>query len=182
MKKNIIVGVLLAVALALGLYGTLRSTPTAVTERIIREVGAATGPELPYKYLSVGGVRTWYSHSTSFPTATSTLCSFQSPAATTTLVAATMNIKNTTGTNTFQVGRAAAGASNVNSTATTTLLASLTVGSVSYGELVATTTLTASGLTDGVIIPYSWINFKVGTGTPGTITFTGSCSAVFREL
>ena len=136
--------------------------------------GAVASPDIASPYLSFGGVRTWAAGVTVNQAASSTLCAILSPSATTTLVAATLGINNELGTNEFQIGRGATWG------ATTTLLASGSVAASTWLSLVATTSTTA--LTDGVVLPYSYINFKVATGTPGIMTYNGKCSVVFREI
>ena len=178
-KKLVIVSVV--VALLLGAYGAFRSAPAQVVERVIQEkqLGALAGPDIPYPYFSFGDVRQ-HALGASLTSATSSsvtgfiLCAIQAPAATTTLVAATLRVNGNPYSNEFEISR------STTNTATTTRLA-LLVSAAADVEVIATTTATA--LTNGVVIPNSYIMFAVATGTPSTSwTRAGKCSAVFREI
>lgn len=173
---SVCIGVLSIVGVVLA--GVALTHPLAVQTPAPVKVGALAGPDLASLYFSFGGVREW-AGSAGFYTASTSLCAIQSPAATTTLVAATVRIDTSTTTASIvEIGKA------LTAFATTTRLALLTVGANAVNlNLVATTTVTT--LTDGVVPPNSWINTMVGftTGTASAATaLTGKCSAVFREI
>jgi hypothetical protein len=178
MNKIIIGGVALALVLSIA---ALTNKPTeTVVERIVeKQVGATPGTDVTGNTTSVGGVRTWqYAFPTKTATSSSvtnaTFCSIRSPAATTTLVAATLRGKNVTGANAFEIGKA------LSQYATTTRLGLQTVGSGLPIELIATSTALADGNTVG---PNMYINFKVATATPFTgFDLNGQCVVVLREL
>lgn len=138
------------------------------------QVGALSGPDIPSPYLSFGGVRQWAGN-TPLRTGTSTVCSIQSPAATTTLVAATARLDSIASyVTSWQIGK------DPTAFSTTTALASMTFAANATGSIVATST---SGLTDTLIAPNSFINLKLAT-TSASATFApvGNCAAVFREI
>ncbi len=105
-------------------------------------------------------------------TATSTACSVQSPAATSTLSRATLRIATEPYVSTWKIGK------SVGPGVVTTLLAQGT----GNGLVIATTTNTT--LTDSVVSPLSYINFIVSTTTPVNANFNATvhCEASFVEL
>lgn len=107
-------------------------------------------------------------------TATSSACSILSPAATSTLSRATLRVATEPYANTWKIFRAST------PTTQTTLLASGLVGTT--GSIIATTSVTA--LTDGVVLPSSYINFVVATTTTVNANFSAvvHCEAAFIEL
>lgn len=184
---------ILAIVIALIAFFRTPQTPQIVVQTPKQEntqYGSVSGPDIASPYFSVGGVRNWLNRTELARNSTSTLFSYLVPFATTTLRTATCRIQNNSGaTQTFQLGLSSV--SNTNST--TTLLAQNTIANGNWGELVATTT----SLTDSVVTrsmasstnPYSselfrYINMKVASGTPGTLTtaFVGDCSVDVREL
>lgn len=183
-NKNIIItvaGVIGVAILAFILRPTVVVQPAPV--QVVTQgggeqiVGSVASPDIASPYLSFGDVRQWAAGATLNQAATSTLCSIRSPYATTTLVSATLGITNKAGTQTFNIGL-----STNSSNSTTTLLAGDAVVASTWLSLVATTTLTNGTLTSNVVLPLSWINFKVASGTPGIMAYKGKCSAVFREI
>ena len=180
-RTNWLVAVAVVVSVvALG-FGVFGGHTTVVTQ----PVGSVTGPVIPFPYLTTGGITHFYGHTNAFANSTSTIFGYQAPAATSTLASATCEIYNgTASTQTFELGRTTGYYGVDNSGATTTALAYLTLGASKYGELVATTSVTQ--LTDGVVIPYSWLNVKVASGTPGTLDsthlFTGGCNVILRAM
>ncbi len=174
MKASALIGALAAVVVLVGGYFVL--APAFDETRIIdRPVGSVSGPDLLSPYFCVGGVCGW--HATAKLASASTTCSFKSPAATTTLVAATVRFDwvSTIATQ-WQIAKA------VDPYSSTTLIAHLALGAGAAGDLVATTSETA--LTNGIVPPNQYINVKIATTTA---TFTGwaplgRCSVVFREI
>mgnify|MGYP001591226636 CR=1 FL=1 len=173
--KTRIVGIALGViAIVLSLIAIGRPTPEKVIERMTtvekQQLGALAGPDIPYPYLSFGGVRQWAGMSESFYSASSTLCVIQAPSATTTLVAATLGVQNIAGTNEFEISHGKV------REASTTRIALGTVTSDLFLALVGSTT------PFGIVEKNTFINFKVATSSIGNSAFTGRCSAVFREI
>lgn len=107
-------------------------------------------------------------------TATSTACAILSPAATSTLSRASLRVATEPYANTWKIFRAST------PTTQTTLLAQNLVGTT--GSIIATTTTTT--LTDGVVLPNSYINFVVATTTAVNNNFNAvvHCEATFIEL
>src|SRR3990167_70957 len=94
-------GVLVAIA-AVVVFGFFQK-PAQVTVNIPEQtintppLGALTGPDIPYTYFSFGGVRR-FAGNQSLNQSSTTICSIQSPAATSTLING--SVKITTGTTT----------------------------------------------------------------------------------
>lgn len=94
MLKHILVSLgisVVVVALGLSLFTSepsiveVERIAERVSERIAERMGAFSGPEISSPYLAINEVRDYY-YSGTFANATSTLCSFRLPPATTTLV------------------------------------------------------------------------------------------------
>ncbi len=140
--------------------------------------GALVSPDIASPFLGFGDVRAWAAGPTfALGGSTSTACNIQSPAATTTLVAATLRIDSipyATAATTWGIYR-----SDTPDTKTTQLALR---DVLPKGSIIATTSLTA--LVDGVVTPNSWISFILSTTTTvgPSFTPTGKCSVVFREI
>ena len=122
-----------------------------------------------------GGIATYASRSSALLSATSTVCSFQTPNATSTLTFA--GIMFTTSTTTATVARIAFGA---NQFATTTLLASQNIATSSSATVIATSTGN-----NAVIGPSQYLNFTMEALYPslaGTYSPTGICQATFNAF
>lgn len=172
-KNNIIITSVAILALIVGVIA-LNRTPVNTTTRVVESLGAVNSPDIQSPYFSFGNLRMW-ANSSALTSGSATLCAIQSPAATSTLVTATLGLTNPSYTNNYEIGWGAS------SGATTTNLARATVAASTWISLIATTSATA--LTDGVVLPNSWINFKVATGTASSVYApTGKCSVVFREI
>ena len=148
-----------------------------VTE-VVKEVGSlAAGPDINSPYLGVNGVNRYF-YSTKLNNASSTLCAFKTPAATTTILNATLKINTGTTTSAFSVD---INQNNVYSGSTSTLL--------SYGREYfpagARGAIVASS-TSGVIFPPN--SFLVYTASFAESSFVsanalgGFCKATFLEL
>ena len=111
--------------------------------------------------------------------ATTTLCSIKSPAATTTLARATVNL-TTTASYAFQLELA----NDPSAFATTTaIVAKWTTTASSPATIVATSSVTA--LADGIVPPSTFINVNVSTssgGTSATFAPVGFCQAEFVSV
>ncbi len=146
-----------------------------VLKPLLPKSGAVASPELG-PWFSVGGIVHDGLSSTSFVTATSTVCAFQSPAATSTLVSATLQIGTVPYKNEWDIYKAA------NIATKTTLLAH--GNDLQNGSIVATSTLIS--VNDGIFAPNQWVNFSFATTTAVNGSFaavaSGRCSVIFREL
>lgn len=134
MNKLLTAGVILAVLLG----GVALLKPQAVREVV--KFGALSGPDIASPYLAISGVRYEY-RSKDLGTSTSTPCSFQSPASTSTLsfASATIKVSSTTAT-TWTVAKA------TTPYATTTKLGKFAIGSGVQATMVASTTRPSTGL------------------------------------
>lgn len=141
------------------------------------QTGALTGPVIPSPFLVWGGVVSWKAID-AFNTGTSTLCEFQSPAATSTLKGVTVRFDSlpSYATN-YELGYSA---TTQNSTSTA-IVASYTPAGTQT-QFSATTTVTAIA-NDGIVAPNSWISFNLSTSTAtGASIATGECTANWDQL
>lgn len=161
MKKLNALGLLLgAVALAVGLAALLQNPP----------LGAVPGPNLDSVQWTVNGVETW-NFSDKLKTSTTTICSFKTPAATSTLLLATLKL-DTSSTTASSVVIAKGATPN----ASTTLISRADVAANAKATVVASSTTSGADPTH-VIAPSQYINFSMLGGT-GTFSPVGSCKAV----
>lgn len=172
-KSKIAIGV--AILLSVVAIFTAFGKPKVIVEKTTEtaRVGALVGPDISSPYLSFGGVREW-AYSTAAKSTGSTTCSFISPAATTSLVAASASFSRLASTTVVEIGYSAS-----NSWSTTTLM-SLSGASLTSlgGQIVASSTASAF-----IVPPQTYINTKIGAGdTAGTVTPVGQCKVVFREV
>lgn len=165
--KNVLIGLGVIVLLVLGVTFPRGNS---VVQQI---VGATAGPDDTNPYHSLNGVEQW-NYSTKFNKASTTLCSFKSPAATSTLTFASLNISTATTTVTvYDIAK------SVSPAATTTKLANtITLGSLAKATIVASST-SADVESNFVFGPNTYLNFKFG-GTQGdTNVLVGDCKAIF---
>lgn len=166
--KEAIISAVVAAVVAVG--------ASALVPKTAPTLGALTGPDIPSSYLNWGGVRTWqYSQAMALA---STTCSFQSPAATSTLTFAGARVSAAPlGTNQYEWGIGAT------AYATTTSLGRGLIGSGAQGTVLASTTNAHTGDNvdqETVLAPNTYVNLKVGTSTP--TGQTGNCYARFTDL
>lgn len=158
-------------------------------------VGALSGPDIPYNYLSVGGVQT-YSLRSEFTATSSVPWSLENPAAATTSiesVSCRMTATGLSGAQAFYVGTS----STRYGSSTPSLMANVTVASGgTFAKLFvpggnATTTRAdtlwlsnVDGSSNAILGPSEYLTLRIATGTAGTFSsyWTGSCSAVLRVL
>lgn len=139
-------------------------------------LGAVSSPDMPFPYISWGGVRRWQGGADLIQ-GNKIVCAVQSPPATTTIEHAAVRFDFTGQAiqTVWELGR------GTTAGATTTSLAKLTLASGAQGTIVATTSVTA--LTDGVVAPSSWISTLLSTSSVGsTFLPTGHCSVSFVEI
>lgn len=179
--KSILTGLGILAALILGAVGV---TQTPVND-IPTDIGAVTGPDMPYPYIAVNGVRTYYNNQT-FKTATTTVCAVQSPVATSTLVSAVASFTfGSTTTSIVTFGKAAT------AFATTTVIATSSLAANAAGTFIGATTTppsdSANGratINDRTFAPNTYLVIgmtpSLGSVT-GTFSPTGRCIANFME-
>ena len=190
--KNLVLGAVVIVVVGLFAFGGA-SGPSAtdvakeLANDVSKKLGALVGPDIPYPYLSVGGVKT-LSFSSALNTASTTVCTFQ-PSATSTLVFASVRVDGaaTTSTDTleWQIGK------DVLTTGTTTRFHITSEEALSRAAnlpltLIASTTVTQGGVVDPLIFAVQdKLNFVFEAPTEATAgaaayhTLTGECKAVF---
>lgn len=181
MTKNlpiVLVGLVAAVGLVLGIVGK-DSAP-------VTKLGALSGPEIPYEFLSWGassGVRLW-STGRGLTQASTTVCAIQSPAATSTLVrgGVSFTVSSTSALAAIDIAKGTA------LNASTTLIRTSSLAAGAQGTIIAaSTTLDSLALTNSIFAPNQWFVVKVAGGvtagdTAGTgFVPTGSCHATFEE-
>ena len=177
-KIGVVVGLVAVLVL-----GVLFPRPISVVEKVI---GAFPGPEILLPFLSYNRV-TVHSEKIDFRQASSTICSYRTPNATTSLALWTVNLK--TGTSTPL--RMQMGTSTV-SDATSTPIATFDILSGTNFSARATTSSQVGsaqngivGMVDVPIPPLTYLNVKVGsdgTGTGSGINLSGSCNYQVSEL
>ena len=191
-KIILTIAVLALILGGIGIFsgGVSVSTMDNAITNFAERLGAFAGPDIKSEYLIFRGIEHRY-YSSGLNQASTIVCMFKTPAATSTLV--TSSFKLTTGTTTVisvEIGKSAA------QSATTTRLAY--VGSLASGALltlntgVATSTsdtaVNADGYTkailtdqssDLIFAPSTYINVKMG-GTQGDANvYVGKCKAEF---
>lgn len=146
------------------------------------DLGALSSPDIPSPYLIVGGVRHWYGRVNSMAQATTTVCSFLSPAATSSLVH--LSGKFTIASSSATIVTLAKSTSNA---ATTTVLGNRTflAASAQLTQIASSTTANAVAA-DMVFAPLTYANIGVqGMDSAGSMTAVapvGSCSVEWIEL
>lgn len=188
------IGALVIAVLTIGIIGYSVRTP--VVNNIVKVepsevvVGATPGPNLP-NIVNFGGTTHYYYHS-SFNPASSTLCSFLGPTATSTLVNAFISF--TTGTSTELV--VSIGKSNDNNAATTTYVGQSVLAANAITTIIASTSVASIGVgqdpavvfapsVPGVNASSTWLNFKAGgvpTASWGGHGLKGRCNAEFIKM
>jgi len=142
-------------------------------------LGALSGPDLPYPYISFGGVRSWAAKTDSLVQASTTICSLQAPAATSTLSTAALRL---------EVGSTSAMfiefAKSTSPAATTTRIGSTyVVAANAQATIVASSTGSVAG--DATIFaPNTYFYIKAGFATvPSTPTApVGTCLAQWTQI
>lgn len=175
MNKLLVSGLAGALLISTIFWVTLPSKTVKTVE--VKDVssealGALTGPDIPYQYISVGGVQ-MYSANVAFTTGTTTPCAIQSPAATSTLVmfGAQFDTSTTSATTVrFTKGTAM-------QATTTALSGQLALAANAKGEFVASSTPEATF----IIAPNNWVQVSL-VGGSGTVSPVGSCVAQFTVL
>lgn len=175
MKNTILAGLVLVV-IALGIALSVKSLDDSTTTKA-PPVAAATSPDLPFRYLNVGGVKTWYGYTGSLVQATTTVCSIQSPVATSTILTAQMRLDvSSTSASKITFAKAAT------PSATTTLLYSYNVAAGAQAAIWLPATSTSQAIVDTyVFAPNTFFNVGMSGGT-GTFSPTGDCKVTWQEV
>lgn len=136
-------------------------------------LGAIPGSRIETQDFTVNGVERRF-FSSALNQASTTLCSFKTPSATSTLQIGSAKI--TTGTTTaiaVEIGK------SVSLAATTTKLAYAVLASNAQVTLVATSTTNGGADDPSVFAPNNWFNVKYGGAAGSLNTLVGSCKAIF---
>lgn len=162
--KTVVVSVIAASIVAVGFVLLLPKNSNGTPS-----LGALAGPDIISPYLRWGGVATYAARVDTMNTASTTACSIQSPAATSTLElgsGANFTVSSTTAT-AVRVYKASYPAT------ATTFLFGANIAANAQGAVVATTSTD-----DFVFAPSTWVNIVLSGGT-GTFSPTGACQAKF---
>ena len=184
MKDNLVSGAVFGgVALLIVVLGLSIIKPTIVVNAVNSVLGSASSPSVIGGIMEVEGVQTLYK-SSGFNSASTTICSFKSPAATSTLAFGSVKISTATSTAiVLEMGKSTSYA------ATTTRISYVALGSgaqVTLNAFVASTTGTYGSLgqyhtadeTDLIFAPNTYFNVKYGASAVGP-ALGGSCKAEF---
>ena len=170
-KTHVVVAIVLALAVALlGFFAGRSSAP--VDKDGSYQAQAISGPDLPGNYFSFGGY-TWFGAKGNLATGTTTPCSIQSPASTSTLESFGARIEG--GQQVAVAVTLSKGAAQQAST--TAISGSFALAANAQGTYVASTTPE----TTFILAPHTWIQVNI-VGGSGTASSTGSCSAAFRVI
>ena len=171
-KKNLIIG--LIVVLVAGVTGHF----TGTTKVIEQKLGAVSGPDMPFPYISVGGLAE-YSSRISTTGASTTPCAIQSPASTSTLVFTALQITTASSTATTWTA-----ATSTTAFATTSpIVPNFSLGSGAQGSFVAATSTSVANASGPTMAPNTWVVWGLaGIGNLTSDKLVGSCSAKFRVL
>ena len=164
LKENAWVFAFVALLVAIGSF----FVKNTVVEKAVQTFGG-TSPEFSSPYLQINGVREWYVNVPTADLTSSTLCSIQSPAATSTLVHSSFRIAGgNTGSSITKVFKGAT------ASATTTYL----YGGATTGAGAQNTVYATSSTDSFVIAPSQYIVFD----TSANYAQTGFCVAEFSEI
>lgn len=140
---------------------------------ISTKLGALSSPDLPYTYIGVGGVRRYSAKTESLSQATTTICSLQSPTATSSLVSGAITLTTSSTTATVLV----MAKSSLTAASTTQIGTNFAIAANAQATAVATTTAT-----NGIIFsPSQYLNFSLSGGT-GTFSPAGVCQATWEAI
>jgi len=130
-------------------------------------VGAISSPNIASSFLQWGGVTTWQYRTETLNSASTTVCSAQGPAATSTATAMVRLDVSSTSATIIQFGTGA------HSNATTTRMGTnVAVAANAKATAFASTTIVA---------PNGWVNVGL-TGGTGTHSPSGACNFIFTQI
>ncbi|MBR1146681.1 collagen-like protein [Bradyrhizobium sp. AUGA SZCCT0431] len=135
----------------------------------------AAGSVFSTAYITVNGVTQEYRR-VALQTATTTVCAFKTPAATTTLKSASVYFRTSTSS-----AALVELAKSLTAFSTTTVLARETFAAGSV-NVVLNATSTALDTYTAIIGPNQWIVAKMGSASGGTFSPAGTCQAVFEVV
>ena len=158
----------------------LKQTNQQIQQRQ-RDFGALTGPDLPYDYLSVGGIRHHYFLKTSFGTPTTTPCAFAVPKGTSTLVSAVIRMGATTSAQVINVYK------GIGPNSTSSWLFASSTHSGGAGLIFATSSITATDTNARIFETErndNFLVFDVSQNTSSGVVRSNilSCQAEFEML
>jgi len=173
------IGALVIAILVLGVIGFAIRKPVVNIQPVIEmPMGAVSGPELTYPSWTVNGItRHFYREAiaTGGGTATTTLCNFKLPTATSTIESFSINV--TTGpteVHTIQFAEGTKWGATTTAINTTSLIANVKVAL--NASSTATTALSGGfGISGGI----HWLTARIEVATT---TIRGFCTAVVREM
>jgi len=204
--EKIVLGVVVLGLVVVGYWAKTPVKQEVSYEQIINainskgdELGALSNPDLISNWFSFGGTREWAykSNMLSSGVASTTVCSFRSPNATTTLEMVSANIATSSFATSIDIGYSQGLSSTTDQvltpalpTATTTIIARANLALNAYpyflnatSSLTGTTTeKTGMQIQDNIIFPRSYINVKVGPQSSTTNLIGGTCKVKFLEL
>lgn len=171
-KTNIGIGLIAIVALVLS-FTAVTKTPVNTTTEVTKNVGSVTGPDLYSPYWNVNGVRTWYAGQ-ALAKSTTTPCSLKSPASTSTLTVAGIQIGTASSTAiTIRV------ATSSTAYATTTTLNSYALASGALGSFNQNSTSSQTS----VMAPNTYLVFSLdGIIGADSTKLNGTCFAEWVQF
>lgn len=173
MIKNTLIAALVAALLTAGAFAYLKPQQQPNEKK----VGALAGPEIPFSYLSWGGVTTYGANTMSLQTATNTVCALQAPAATSTLrMAALRESVSSTTASRIWFGK---GATKYSSSTAYLWDESVSANAQITSVVPATTTL--AGSQAYTFAPNTWLVVSQVGGT-GTMSPSGACEAQWTAI
>jgi len=177
MKNKIVIGGIV-IAIFLGVIGIF--TGGSTIQQVINKsgIGSVAGTDLYNDYFRFGsgdGIRVWNT-AQGLQTATTTVCSIQSPSATSTLTAAGIKIDVATTTQSIlDIGTSASS----NTSTSTQIGTTYTIAANAQAFVQASTTPAALART--VLAPKTFLNFNMVGGAGLKVSPSGACHASFEE-
>lgn len=161
-----------------GYFGPQTQAALAAREASGVKLGAVAGPDLYFPYFGVNDVRE-YSFSSNLKLATSTVCSFRTPGATTTLTHAAIRfVIASTSATVLDIAK------DTSPSASTTKIGSTYVIAASAAATVVASTTGSVGGDATIFAPNTFLNFKIGPSSGDGIgnAARGVCNAQFIEI
>ncbi len=173
--KKLTIGILVIIAIVFAAL-SFRTKDTVVVNKdgTVTTLGSVSSPDIMSPYFSVGGVYQWKNART-LGTATTTMCSVQSPSATSTLDSARLQI--TTGTSTATIFTVA---TSTTAFATTTALNRFSLASAAQGSFALMSTTSDAYR---IMSPNTWVVWSVeGTVISDATKLLGTCNTTFTTF
>ena len=173
--NNKVIWLGLLVVLIVGAVLPMGKQNKTVVERVIENVGAVPGPDMSFPFIGVNGVRVW-PMTAKMNAASTTLCAFKTPTATTTIIRSYS----------LQIETATATAAHITiATSTKSAATSTSNALVSNYGVPANTGTTIAGVPAnqlGILAPSEYLLFMTAGAGLGGYTYGGSCNALFEEI